>query len=125
MQFAPLRAPGSRNVSCKNPAVLMEMSKFLSHIFRETRSKITPLQYFFGSTHSLFLMHFTQISIRIMFKENNKSQIKEWPLCPQKTGEYTSRSIHWPALMCRGDRVICFRSRFSCSASCFMSTSHS
>lgn len=74
MQFAPLRAPQSRNVSYKNPAVLMEMSTFLSHIFRKTRSKITPLQYFFGNTHSLFLMHFTQISIRIIVKENNKSQ---------------------------------------------------
>lgn len=30
MQFTPLRAPWSRNVSCKNPAVLIEMS--LAHL---------------------------------------------------------------------------------------------
>lgn len=71
MQFAPLRAPRSRNVSCKNPAVLIEMS--LAH-FQGNQVKDCASEIFFGDTHSLFLMHFTQISIRIIFNKNNKTQ---------------------------------------------------
>lgn len=71
MQFAPLRAPRSRNVSCKIPAVLIEMS--LAH-FQGNRVEDYTSAVFFGETDSLFLMHFTRISIRMIFKENNKMQ---------------------------------------------------
>lgn len=77
MQFAPLRAPWSSNVSCKNPAVLIEMP--LAH-FQGNQVKDYTSAVSFGDTHSLFLMHFTQISIRMIFKENNKTQRNIDPL---------------------------------------------
>jgi len=71
MQFAPLRAPQSRNASCKNPAVLIEMS--LEH-FQGNQVKDYTSAVFFGDTLSLFSKHFIQISIRMIFIENNKTQ---------------------------------------------------
>lgn len=71
MPFTPLRAPWSRNVSSKNPAVLIEMS--LAH-FQGNQVKDYTSAVFFGDKHSLFLMHFTQISNSMILKENNKPQ---------------------------------------------------
>lgn len=108
--------------------ILLWSWKYCLHIFRESRLKITPLQYYFGGINSLLLMRFSLISIRMVFKKHHPhTKIKQWNINIFSSRNQVSihaGQIQRTDLLCRGAGVISFRSSFSCSASCFRSTMH-